>query len=85
MNFLTLAPGDALFIPADGIHAYLSGDIVECMARSNNVLNAGFCTEDEKVDTELFVNQLKMEGCELQDLMLEGQRERKGRCFIARR
>lgn len=83
MNFLTLAPGDALFIPADGIHAYLSRDIVECMARSTNVLNAGFCTEEEKADTELFVSQLKMEGCELQDLMLEGQREAEGKVLYS--
>jgi mannose-6-phosphate isomerase len=41
MNFLTLNPGEAIYIPADGIHAYLSGDIIECMARSNNVLNSG--------------------------------------------
>lgn len=41
MNYLTLDTGDSIYIPADGIHAYLSGDIIECMARSNNVLNTG--------------------------------------------
>ena len=43
MNYLVLDKGDSIYIPADGIHAYLSGDIIECMARSNNVLNTGFC------------------------------------------
>ena len=38
MNYLVLQAGDSIYIPADGIHAYLSGDIIECMARSNNVL-----------------------------------------------
>jgi len=30
MNYMVFNTGDAIFIPADGIHAYLSGDIVEC-------------------------------------------------------
>lgn len=37
MNYLVLEAGESLYIPADGIHAYLGGDIIECMARSNNV------------------------------------------------
>lgn len=41
MNYLVLQPGESIYIPADGIHAYLAGDIIECMARSNNVLNTG--------------------------------------------
>ena len=41
MNYLVLQRGESIYIPADGIHAYLSGDIIECMARSNNVLNTG--------------------------------------------
>jgi len=31
---MSLHAGDAIYIPADGIHAYLSGDIVECMTRA---------------------------------------------------
>lgn len=37
MNYLVLEAGESIYIPADGIHAYLGGDIIECMARSNNV------------------------------------------------
>jgi mannose-6-phosphate isomerase len=58
MNFLTLNPGEAIYIPADGIHAYLSGDIIECMARSNNVLNTGFCPKAERASADLFVSTL---------------------------
>lgn len=58
MNFLTLQPGEAIYIPADGIHAYLSGDIIECMARSNNVLNTGFCPKAERASADLFVSTL---------------------------
>lgn len=58
MNFLTLNPGEAIYIPADGIHAYLSGDIIECMARSNNVLNTGFCPKAERASADLFTSTL---------------------------
>jgi mannose-6-phosphate isomerase len=43
MNYLVLQLGEAVCFPADGIHAWLSGNIVECMARSDNVINTGFC------------------------------------------
>lgn len=45
MNYLVLEPGECISIPADGIHAYLSGDIIECMARSNNVSDTGPSSE----------------------------------------
>jgi len=41
LNPVTLHPGDALFVPAGGVHAYLSGVGVEIMASSDNVLRAG--------------------------------------------
>lgn len=41
LNPVTLQPGDALFVPAGCVHAYLSGTGVEVMASSDNVLRAG--------------------------------------------
>ncbi len=41
LNPVTLEPGDALFVPAGGVHAYLKGLGVEIMANSDNVLRAG--------------------------------------------
>jgi len=41
MNHVELAPGEALFLPAGNIHAYLSGLGVEVMAASDNVLRGG--------------------------------------------
>ncbi len=41
LNPVTLHPGDALFVPAGGVHAYLHGLAVEIMASSDNVLRAG--------------------------------------------
>ncbi|KAL9018616.1 MAG: hypothetical protein Q9185_004078 [Variospora sp. 1 TL-2023] len=58
MNFLQLSAGDAIYVPADAPHAYLSGDIVECMARSNNVLNTGFCPRADRDSIDLFTAAL---------------------------
>ncbi len=41
LNLIRLAPGEALFIPPGEPHAYLRGDIIECMAASGNVVRAG--------------------------------------------
>lgn len=41
LNPVTLQPGDVMFVPAGGVHAYLSGVAVELMASSDNVLRAG--------------------------------------------
>lgn len=41
LNPVTLRAGDAMFVPAGGVHAYLSGLAVEIMASSDNVLRAG--------------------------------------------
>lgn len=41
MNLVELQPGEALFLPAGNIHAYLSGLGVEVMAASDNVLRGG--------------------------------------------
>ncbi|KAL2016662.1 hypothetical protein VTK56DRAFT_3206 [Thermocarpiscus australiensis] len=56
LNYVTLQPGEALFLRADDIHAYLSGDIVECMASSDNVVRAGLTPKFKDVDT--LVNML---------------------------
>jgi mannose-6-phosphate isomerase len=41
MNHVVLARGEALFVPAGVLHAYLSGLGVEVMAASDNVLRGG--------------------------------------------
>ncbi|MEY9214381.1 mannose-6-phosphate isomerase, class I [Thermobifida halotolerans] len=45
LNHVVLAPGEALFLPAGNVHAYLSGVAVEVMATSDNVLRAGLTTK----------------------------------------
>lgn len=51
LNYITLQPGEAMFLKADDIHAYLSGDVVECMAASDNVVRAGLTPKFKDVDT----------------------------------
>lgn len=41
MNPVSLRAGETLFVPAGGVHCYLSGLAVEVMASSDNVLRAG--------------------------------------------
>lgn len=41
LNKVNLAPGEALFLPAGQLHAYVSGFGVEIMANSDNVLRGG--------------------------------------------
>ncbi|MBO0901961.1 mannose-6-phosphate isomerase, class I [Cellulomonas sp. zg-ZUI222] len=41
LNPVSLRPGEALFVPAGAVHAYLDGFAVELMANSDNVLRAG--------------------------------------------
>ena len=56
LNFVKLEAGEALFLVADDIHAYVSGDIIECMAASDNVVRAGLTPKFK--DTETLVNML---------------------------
>ena len=51
LNFVSMQPGEALFLVADDIHAYISGDIIECMAASDNVVRAGFTPKFKDVST----------------------------------
>ncbi|MBX5483425.1 MAG: mannose-6-phosphate isomerase, class I [Myxococcaceae bacterium] len=43
LNLVQLAPGEAIYLPAGNLHAYLHGVGVEIMANSDNVLRGG-CT-----------------------------------------
>lgn len=41
VNLIYLQPGESIYLGANEIHAYLSGDCIECMACSDNVIRAG--------------------------------------------
>ena len=41
LNLVELSPGEAIYLPAGNLHAYLSGLGIEVMAASDNVIRAG--------------------------------------------
>jgi mannose-6-phosphate isomerase len=55
MNRITLQPGDALYMPAGNLHAYLSGGGVEIMANSDNVMRGGLTPKYVNVDALLAI------------------------------
>ncbi len=61
MNYLKLKKGEAIFLSSGIIHAYLKGDIVECMANSDNVIRAGLTKKVKDKSTLLKVMNLNSE------------------------
>lgn len=55
MNRVSLAPGDAIFLPAGNLHAYLHGVGIEVMANSDNVLRGGLTPKHVDLDELLRV------------------------------
>lgn len=53
LNLLNLQPGESIYLGANEIHAYLSGDCIECMACSDNVIRAGLTPKYKDVKTLL--------------------------------
>lgn len=62
LNFVKMEPGEAMFLRANDVHAYISGgillmwnvltvDVVECMAASDNVVRAGFTPKYKDIST----------------------------------
>lgn len=51
LNLIRLKKGEAVFLNAGIPHAYLKGNIVECMANSDNVVRAGLTPKFQDVKT----------------------------------
>lgn len=51
LNVVDLKKGEAVFLKANEPHAYLKGDIMECMATSDNVVRAGLTPKLRDVPT----------------------------------
>lgn len=56
LNLIKLMPGQAIYTAAGTAHAYLSGDLAECMTNSDNVVRGGLTTKYK--DVERFVEML---------------------------
>lgn len=50
LNYLLIAPGESFFMGANEPHAYVAGEIIECMACSDNVVRAGLTPKFKDVN-----------------------------------
>ena len=60
MNYIVLEPNEAIFTDANTVHAYLYGDILECMANSDNVIRAGMTPKFKDINSLLRLVDYKM-------------------------
>ncbi|GLY01171.1 mannose-6-phosphate isomerase, class I [Actinoplanes sp. NBRC 101535] len=74
LNLVRLAPGEAIWMPAGNLHAYLNGLGVELMAASDNVLRGGLTPK--RVDVDELLKVLRFEV--LDDPLLHGVTEAPG-------
>ena len=66
LNVVTLAPGQAMFLPAGELHSYLGGVGIEIMASSDNVLRGGLTPKH--VDTGELLRTLSFRSGEVEVL-----------------
>ena len=59
LNRVVLDPGEALFLPAGNLHAYLSGLGIELMSASDNVLRGGLTAKHVDVDELLRITDFE--------------------------
>ena len=79
LNLICLKPGEAMFLPAGELHAYLNGVGIELMANSDNVLRGGLTSKH--VDVSELLNTLAFEERELNILSKEEINECEGVYF----
>ena len=65
LNFISMKPGEALFVGPNTPHAYLRGDLLECMASSDNVVRAGLTNKYKDVETLLKMLHFRTASAEL--------------------
>lgn len=67
LNLISLKPGEAMYLPARQLHAYLHGLGIELMANSDNVLRGGLTSKH--VDIPELLKVLKFEAVQPQVLL----------------
>lgn len=69
LNYVELQPGEAVFLPPNEPHCYVSGDGVECMATSDNVIRIG-CTPKYR-DLALFCESVSYKPRRLSEIFVK--------------
>ena len=59
LNYIEMQPGEAIFLEALTPHAYISGNCIECMAMSDNVIRAGLTPKHIDVKSLLEITNFK--------------------------
>lgn len=75
LHHVRLAPGEALYLPAGNLHAYLQGVAVEIMASSDNVLRGGLTEKHVDVPELLSVLDFSTRPLEVLRPVREDQEE----------
>ncbi|KAK0534082.1 Mannose-6-phosphate isomerase [Tilletia horrida] len=70
MNLAALEPGECIYAPADTIHAWLSGDIIEAMPASVNVHNTAFGPDPSVETLQIFTKMLSYDAKPLSDFKI---------------
>ncbi|EMG49367.1 PMI1 Mannose-6-phosphate isomerase [Candida maltosa Xu316] len=78
LNHVHLNAGEAMFLQAKDPHAYISGDIIECMAASDNVVRAGFTPKFKDVSNLVEMLTYSCEPVEKQKMPLQAFPRSKG-------
>jgi mannose-6-phosphate isomerase len=76
LNLVELNPGEALFLPAGELHAYLKGVGLELMANSDNVLRGGLTPKHVDVPELLKVLNFQPRSIQILEAIKKTQNER---------
>ena len=76
LNLIELKPGEALFLPAGELHAYLEGVGMELMANSDNVLRGGLTPKHIDVPELLKVLNFKPRPVKILEAVKKSKNER---------
>ncbi|KEQ18625.1 mannose-6-phosphate isomerase, class I [Endozoicomonas numazuensis] len=76
LNVIELIPGEAMFLKAGTLHAYLEGTALEIMACSDNVLRGGLTSKH--VDVPELLKTIEFDTIALSDLCLKPEAEENG-------
>ncbi|KPI99980.1 Mannose-6-phosphate isomerase [Papilio xuthus] len=79
MNLMHLRPGQAIFLKPNLPHAYLSGDCIECMACSDNVVRAGLTPKH--IDLPTLINMLDYTSYTPEEMLFNPNMEDENSCI----
>ncbi|BAM41680.1 uncharacterized protein TOT_040000061 [Theileria orientalis strain Shintoku] len=74
LNCFELHPGEALFVPPNTLHSYISGDCIEIMKNSDNVIRCGLTPKFKDLDLCLALLEKKFKRARPEDYRVNPSR-----------